>query len=85
MDLVSGVQTILVLMDHVDKNGRPKLVERCGLPLTGAGVVDIVITDRGRFEIDKSSSRLRLTMIAPRDNVEGIQAITLAPIDVQLG
>ena len=82
MDLVSGVKTILVLMDHLDKAGNPKLVERCSLPLTGAGVVDIVITDRARFEIDTASARLRLTAVAPGETVESVAAITAAEIDV---
>ena len=84
MDLVSGVKTILVLMDHLDKAGNPKLVERCTLPLTGAGVVDIIITDRARFAVDKPSARLRLTAVAPDETIESVRAITAAPVDVAL-
>lgn len=80
MDLVSGVKAILVLMDHLDKAGNPKLVERCSLPLTGAGVVEIVITDRARFEVDKTSARLRLTALAPGESVESVRALTAADI-----
>ena len=82
MDLVSGVARILVLMDHLNRAGRPKLVERCSLPLTGAGVVDIVITDRGRFEVDRASARLRLTALAPGETPDGIRAMTGASVDV---
>ncbi len=84
MDLVSGVRAILVLMEHLDRSGCSKLVERCSLPLTGAGVVDMVITDRGRFEIDRPSSRLRLTALAPGETVDSVLAITDAPVDVAL-
>ena len=81
MDLVSGVKRIVVLMDHVDRNGRPKLVERCSLPLTGAGVVDSVITDRGRFEVDRSLARLRCTAAAPGETIESIRAVTGVAVD----
>ncbi len=52
MDLVAGVQKVIVLMDHVAKDGSPKLVKSCSLPLTGVGVVNLVISDLGVFEID---------------------------------
>ena len=84
MDLVSGVRKILVLMDHLDRAGGAKLVQRCTLPLTGAGVVDIVITDRGRFEVDRASARFRLTELGPGETVAGVLAITSAPVDVAL-
>ena len=84
MDLVSGVKAVLVLMDHLDKTGNPKLVDRCSLPLTGAAVVNTVITDRGRFEIDRAAERLRLTALAPGETVDAVLAITGAPIDVAL-
>src|SRR5207249_12040429 len=52
MDLVAGVKKVVVVMEHSAKN-EPKLLKRCTLPLTGAGVVDMVITDLGVFTIDK--------------------------------
>ena len=51
MDLVAGVKRIVVIMDHVAKDGQPKLVKKCSLPLTGVKVVDRVITDLGVFDI----------------------------------
>jgi 3-oxoacid CoA-transferase subunit B len=52
MDLVAGVPRVVVVMEHTAK-GKPKLLKRCTLPLTGTHVVDLVITDLGVFEIDK--------------------------------
>jgi len=51
MDLVAGVKRIVVVMDHTDKAGNPKLLKSCSLPLTGAGVVDRVITNLGVFDV----------------------------------
>ncbi len=59
MDLVAGVRRVVVLMDHNAKDGSAKLLKECDLPLTGAGVVDMVITDLGVFEIDGEGLHLR--------------------------
>ena len=56
MDLVAGVKKVVVMMEHSAKN-EAKLLKRCTLPLTGAGVVDMVITDLGVFTIDKKGER----------------------------
>ena len=53
MDLVAGVKRVVVVMEHTSKDGAPKLLRQCELPLTGVGVVDLVISDLGVFEIDK--------------------------------
>ncbi len=57
MDLVAGVKRVVVVMEHNSKEGAPKLLTKCELPLTGVGVVDLVITDLGVFEIDKHGAR----------------------------
>ena len=62
MDLVAGVKKIVVLMEHNAKDGSPKLVKECTLPLTGAAVVDMIITDMGVFDI--VDGRLRLIELA---------------------
>ena len=60
MDLVVGARRIIVIMDHTDKTGGPKLRRRCSLPLTGAGVVDFVITSLGAFVCDRAQDRFIL-------------------------
>src|SRR6266404_6372021 len=64
MDLVAGVKRVVVLMEHTAKD-EPKLLRRCTLPLTGAGVVDMVITDLGVFAIDRKGSGMELVELAP--------------------
>src|SRR5216110_4038086 len=64
MDLVAGVKRVVVLMEHTAK-GEPKLLRRCNLPLTGAGVVDIVITDLAVFTVDRKGGGMELIEIAP--------------------
>ena len=60
MDLVAGVKKVIVLMDHNAKDGAPKIVDSCSLPLTGKGVVNTIITNLGVFEINKEISLLEL-------------------------
>ena len=67
MDLVAGVKKVLVLMDHNAKDGSPKIVRKCSLPLTGKGVVNLIITNLGVFEI---SNGIRVLEIAPDLNKE---------------
>ncbi|HVV94803.1 MAG TPA: CoA transferase subunit B [Hyphomicrobiales bacterium] len=77
MDLVAGVKRVVVLMEHSAK-GEPKLLERCTLPLTGARVVDMVITDLGVFTIDKKGDAgMALIEMAP--------GVTAAEIREQTG
>ena len=67
MDLVAGVKRVVVVMEHVAKDG-PKLLSRCNLPLTGAGVVDMVVTDLGVFTIDRTGKD-GMTLIELADGV----------------
>lgn len=67
MDLVAGVKRVVVVMEHTAK-GKPKLLKRCTLPLTGTRVVDLVITDLGVFEIDKTGGG-GMTLVEVADGV----------------
>ena len=62
MDLVAGVKKVLVLMDHNAKDGSPKIVTKCTLPLTGKEVVNLIITNLGVFEVDKG---IKVLEVAP--------------------
>src|SRR5882757_8623134 len=78
MDLVAGVKRIVVVMEHSAKND-PKLLRRCTLPLTGAGVVDMVITDLGVYIIDKKgTSAMKLIELAPGVTLDEIKSKTEA-------
>lgn len=76
MDLVAGTPRVIVLTDHVAKDGAPKIVERCELPLTGVGVVDRIITDRAVFDIE--DGELILRRVAPGESIESIRESTAA-------
>ncbi|MGF1606781.1 MAG: 3-oxoacid CoA-transferase subunit B [Rhodothalassiaceae bacterium] len=63
MDLVAGVQRVVVVMDHTNKAGEPKLLKSCTLPLTGTGVVDRIITNLGVFDVVDGG--LKIVELAP--------------------
>jgi 3-oxoacid CoA-transferase subunit B len=86
MDLVAGVRRVVVLMEHT-AGGKPKLLKRCNLPLTGAGVVDLVITDLGVFEVPEKGrdGDLRLLEMAPDVTVDELRAKTEAPFRLSNG
>jgi 3-oxoacid CoA-transferase B subunit len=66
MDLVAGCRRIIVVMDHRARDGAPKFVEGCALPLTGQNVVDMIVTDLAVFERrDRAGSPFRLVELAP--------------------
>jgi 3-oxoacid CoA-transferase subunit B len=82
MDLVAGVRRVIILMEHTARN-EPKLLRRCTLPLTGKGVVDLVITDLGVFTIDRAG--MALTERAPGVALEEIRRKTEASFAVRPG
>jgi 3-oxoacid CoA-transferase B subunit len=78
MDLVAGVKRIIVVMEHVSKNGAPKFLPRCDLPLTGRNVVDMVITDLAVFSRPDHASPFRLVELAPGVTADEVAAKTAA-------
>jgi 3-oxoacid CoA-transferase B subunit len=78
MDLVAGVKKIIVVMEHVAKDGSPKFIPACTLPLTGKGVVDMIVTDLAVFQRDDHDVPFRLVECAPGVTREEIRAKTTA-------
>jgi 3-oxoacid CoA-transferase subunit B len=74
MDLVAGVQKVVVLMEHCAKDGTPKIVQQCALPLTGKGVVHRIISDLGVLDI--TSDGVKLVELAKDVSFEEIQKVT---------
>jgi len=78
MDLVAGVKKVLILMEHTAKDGQPKLLKECTLPLTGKSVVDMVITELGKFDITPEG--VHVAEIAPGVTLDEIKSKTQAKI-----
>ena len=78
MDLVAGVKKIIVVMEHVSKNGEPKFIPECTLPLTGKNVVDMIVTDLCVFQRPDHESPFRLIELAPDVTAEEVAAKTTA-------
>tara|TARA_R110000824_G_scaffold109798_4_gene257706 strand:+ start:1285 stop:1932 length:648 start_codon:yes stop_codon:yes gene_type:complete len=84
MDLVAGVKKIIVVMDHCAKDGSPKFIPQCTLPLTGTNVVDMIITDLCVFQRPDHDSPFRLIELAPGISAEDVAAKTTAAYDLDL-
>jgi 3-oxoacid CoA-transferase subunit B len=78
MDLVAGVQRIVVLMDHANKAGESKLLKKCSLPLTGQAVVDRIITNLGVFDIVEGG--IKVVELAPEVTMEEVRGKTEATL-----
>ena len=78
MDLVAGVKRIIVVMEHSAKNGDPKFIPACTLPLTGKNVVDMIVTDLAVFERPDHSSPFRLVETAPGVTADEVRSKTTA-------
>ena len=78
MDLVAGVKKIIVVMEHVAKDGSPKFIPACTLPLTGKNVVDMIITDLAVFKRDDHDSPFKLIELAPGVTAEEVAEKTTA-------
>jgi 3-oxoacid CoA-transferase len=84
MDLISNPDNtkIVVMTDHMDKNGRPKVVQQCSLPLTGAKCVSTIITDLCVFQVDRKEGGLTLTELAEGVSVDEVRQKTGAKFEV---
>jgi len=84
MDLVAGVKKIIVVMDHASKDGSPKFIPQCTLPLTGKNVIDMIITNLGVFRRKDHESPFQLIELAPGVTEQDIAALTTANYQVAL-
>jgi 3-oxoacid CoA-transferase subunit B len=82
MDLVAGTPHVIVVTEHVAKDGTPKIVAECDLPLTGVRCVDRIISDRAVFEV--SDAGLVLRVLAPGVSVDELSGLTGAPFEIDL-
>jgi 3-oxoacid CoA-transferase subunit B len=80
MDLVAGAKRVIIAMEHTTRDGKPKILRKCTLPLTGAGVVDLIVTDLAVISVTPEG--LSLEEISPDTTVIAVQNATEAPLAV---
>ncbi|MBI2789680.1 MAG: CoA transferase subunit B [Elusimicrobia bacterium] len=80
MDMVAGAKRVIVAMEHATKDGKPKILKSCTLPLTGKAVVNTIVTELATFDLTKDG--LVLTAISPDTTVDAVKALTGAPFKV---
>uniref|UniRef100_A0A7S2FM36 Succinyl-CoA:3-ketoacid-coenzyme A transferase n=1 Tax=Haptolina brevifila TaxID=156173 RepID=A0A7S2FM36_9EUKA len=76
MDLVASGSRVIVTMEHMDRQGNPKILPNCTLPLTGMRVVKTIITEKGVFDVLPNSNGLKLLEIGEGETVESVRAAT---------
>ena len=82
MDLVAGVNKVVVMMEHVSRKGAPKIVPKCTLPLTGRACIDMIVSDLCVLEFDGDKGRFVMTELAPGVTVDEVKDKTTAQIDI---